>query len=442
MERPRKRARVATAAADVDSAGRAAESPVSVGQLFAGAASDGDRADGGLSSAFSRLFPSFGGAGSAAGIGVSAVLTDTSAARRAIAAEGKGTSVGGAAAASRAAAKAAVAAAAKLLKKRDDSGKDEKKTLPEKGFREGAAVKQDKAVAKVGKVGKAGKAPKLTAAQREERDSKTLFVGNVPLGWNKKRLRTALREAVGEKYRGSLKTIWFRSEPIDENYSGSMRKVGSIKGAYAKNAADAKNAYILLDSPEDVLTVRNEAQGLKADKDHFLRLDGVGEAAQLVQFDRKRSVFVGNLPADASEADLRVVFTRLGVVDAVRIVRDRYTNACKGFAFVRFKERASVKKAVELWGTEVRGRPIRVMKVESQESDVDQKNLDPSHPAARRIQQRMEKRFRHRMRKAANPSQSAKKTKGAKTKDKKTMVNGRKTSGMAKKAGAGKKRKA
>jgi len=93
---------------------------------------------------------------------------------------------------------------------------------------------------------------------------------------------------------------------------------------------NAKNAYVMLETPEDVRAVRLAAQGMVADKQHVLRLDAVGDAAQLVQFDRKRSIFIGNLPADSSENDLRKVFAGNSMtVDAVRIVRDRHTAECK-----------------------------------------------------------------------------------------------------------------
>merc|ERR1712125_225430 len=159
----------------------------------------------------------------------------------------------------------------------------------------------------------------------------------------------------------------------------------------------------MLESAADVRSVQFAAQGMAADKDHILRTDAVGEAAQLVQFDRKRSVFIGNLPSDTSEADLRRVFAAVGTVDAVRIVRDKNTATCKGFAFVRFRERAAVKSAMELWGTEVRGRAIRVMKIDHPDGDGKKSSTDSeaNHPAARRIHQRREKRIRQRVRKAA-----------------------------------------
>lgn len=225
---------------------------------------------------------------------------------------------------------------------------------------------------------------KLSEAELKEREARTLFVGNVPLKWTKPELRRALRKAVGEKYSGQFKPIWFRSEPLEEKWRGNLRKVGSIKGAHAKGASDSKTAYVVLTSPKDVDLTRHVVHGCVADESHVLRADGVGEASKMQTFDRKRSVFVGNLPASTSEADLRRVFAPAGEVDAIRVIRDTHAKACKGFAFVRFKERPAVKAAYNLWGTELQGRPIRVMKVTDSRGEGDSK-LDPNHPAARRI---------------------------------------------------------
>merc|ERR1711920_928736 len=110
-------------------------------------------------------------------------------------------------------------------------------------------------------------------------------------------------------------------------------------------------------------------------------------------FDRKRSVFVGNLPQRCTEADVRKAMESAGTVDAIRLVRDRETKECKGFAFVRFTERWSVKQALNLWGVQVHGRPIRVTKVEDDKS-AEKTALkggadeDSNHPAMRRMQLR------------------------------------------------------
>merc|ERR1712039_414540 len=106
-----------------------------------------------------------------------------------------------------------------------------------------------------------------------------------------------------------------------------------------------------------------------------------------------------------------------GEVQAVRIVRDKVSKACKGFAFVLFKERRHVKAALLLWGVEVLGRPIRVMKVEQQGVDAwsgdavsekPKKDKGPSDsPVSRFVEQRRQKELRNRMARAAKKKVAA-----------------------------------
>lgn len=73
-------------------------------------------------------------------------------------------------------------------------------------------------------------------------------------------------------------------------------------------------------------------------------------------------LFVGNLDFDASEADLKELFSKAGytVVDA-RIVTDRQTGESRGFAFVGLSGDDNARKAIEdLDGADLNGRPLRV----------------------------------------------------------------------------------
>lgn len=256
----------------------------------------------------------------------------------------------------------------------------------------------------------ASKKRRLTPEELKEREARTLFVGNVPVKWDAKKLRRTLRDAVGDKYTGQFKPMWFRALPLEGkwNWSDKMRKAGSIQKAYTDDG-DSKNAYVVLSAADDVPVVSKAVNNTTADKSHQLRADGVGEAAVMKKFDRKRSVFLGNLPFLVTEADVRKAMTPAGTVDAVRLVRDKSTKECKGFAFVRFSERWSVKEALNMWGTEVQGRQIRVMKVEDNDAekswDKPEGPVDPNHPAARRMQLRQQRKQR---RKATKQKEFAK----------------------------------
>ena len=46
------------------------------------------------------------------------------------------------------------------------------------------------------------------------------------------------------------------------------------------------------------------------------------------------TIYVGNLPFSATEADIRVLFERHGKVDSVKLINDRETGKPRGFCFV------------------------------------------------------------------------------------------------------------
>jgi RNA recognition motif-containing protein len=47
-----------------------------------------------------------------------------------------------------------------------------------------------------------------------------------------------------------------------------------------------------------------------------------------------KRIFVGNLPLTATEDELRTLFGKYGEVTSVSIIKDKYTERPRGFAFV------------------------------------------------------------------------------------------------------------
>jgi RNA recognition motif-containing protein len=52
----------------------------------------------------------------------------------------------------------------------------------------------------------------------------------------------------------------------------------------------------------------------------------------------KKKLFVGNLPFETTEGELKELFGQTGSVEAVRIVTDRDTGRSKGFGFVEMQD--------------------------------------------------------------------------------------------------------
>jgi len=81
-------------------------------------------------------------------------------------------------------------------------------------------------------------------------------------------------------------------------------------------------------------------------------------------------LYVGNLPFDVDEAQLRTLFVGGGrTVTEVKLVTDRDTGRPRGFAFVEMGSQEDANAAVqELNGTELGGRALTVNEARERES--------------------------------------------------------------------------
>lgn len=74
-----------------------------------------------------------------------------------------------------------------------------------------------------------------------------------------------------------------------------------------------------------------------------------------------KSVFVGNLNFQTTEADLTALFQPFGLVGRIHIATDRETGRARGFAFVEMPNDAEAAKAIAaLDGRELGGRNLKV----------------------------------------------------------------------------------
>ncbi|KAI3353603.1 hypothetical protein L3Q82_020122 [Scortum barcoo] len=209
------------------------------------------------------------------------------------------------------------------------------------------------------------KRQKLKARKEEEaiKSKRTVFVGNLPVGCTKKTLQSLFRE------KGSIESIRFRSV-VREDPSMS-RKVAAIQRKVHPKKQSV-NAYVVFKDEEGVAKAL-ERNGMEIEKDFHIRVDRVTDASS---HDHKRSVFVGNLSFEINERAFRRHFEECGTMEAVRLVRDQNSGLGKGFGYVLFKSADSVQLALELDGTKLEGRSIRVkrsVKKEKQKNKSDTK---------------------------------------------------------------------
>ena len=72
------------------------------------------------------------------------------------------------------------------------------------------------------------------------------------------------------------------------------------------------------------------------------------------------TLYVGNLPFSATEAEVRSLFEQHGQVESVKIVNDRDTGRPRGFCFVDMPADDAQKALAALNGAPMNGRPLRV----------------------------------------------------------------------------------
>jgi len=77
--------------------------------------------------------------------------------------------------------------------------------------------------------------------------------------------------------------------------------------------------------------------------------------------DYSMKVFVGSIDFNVTEKEIEDAFKPYGEVTNTIILRDRETNKSRGFGFVTFKNKESVKNAIDGMNQKaIRGRPIIV----------------------------------------------------------------------------------
>lgn len=73
------------------------------------------------------------------------------------------------------------------------------------------------------------------------------------------------------------------------------------------------------------------------------------------------NIYVGNLPREATEDNLREAFEAYGKVDSVTIIKDKFTHESRGFGFVEMPVKAEAEAAIAgLNGTDMMGRTLTV----------------------------------------------------------------------------------
>lgn len=73
------------------------------------------------------------------------------------------------------------------------------------------------------------------------------------------------------------------------------------------------------------------------------------------------NIYIGNLSANTTDDTLKSLFTEFGVVESVKVIRDRFSGRSKGFGFLEMPSNSEADQAIKaLNGNRIDGNNIKV----------------------------------------------------------------------------------
>jgi RNA recognition motif-containing protein len=83
-------------------------------------------------------------------------------------------------------------------------------------------------------------------------------------------------------------------------------------------------------------------------------------------------LYVGNLSNETTEDDLRSLFTQVGTVKEVELIKDRDTGSSKAFAYVTMNSQDEVNKAIHVFnGRSLDDHELKINAARPHESNYD-----------------------------------------------------------------------
>ncbi|XP_024401272.1 uncharacterized protein [Physcomitrium patens] len=210
------------------------------------------------------------------------------------------------------------------------------------------------------------KKTKQELEEEEEKLLRTIFVGNLPTTVKKKQIIREFSQ-FGKVASARLRSIALVDTKLP-------RKAAVITGQVNEKRT-SQNAYVVFkeQASAKAALAHNMAEFLgkhiRVDMATAPRKDRTPGPDAASEYDRARSLFVGNVPFDVEEEDLYKAFATDNPeldVEAIRVPRDPQTSISKGFAFVLFKTKAGAHAALARKSTKIGERYLRVVRMGTQ----------------------------------------------------------------------------
>ena len=81
-----------------------------------------------------------------------------------------------------------------------------------------------------------------------------------------------------------------------------------------------------------------------------------------------KKMYVGNIAFNATEEDLRDLFSEYGEIESLKIIQDQDTGRSKGFGFIEMAEEKDTRKAIEeLNGKDFMEKTLKVSEAKPQQ---------------------------------------------------------------------------
>jgi len=88
------------------------------------------------------------------------------------------------------------------------------------------------------------------------------------------------------------------------------------------------------------------------------------------------NIYIGNLPYQVTEDDLRDAFSQFGQVDSANIITDKFSGRSKGFGFVDMPHDDEAREAIESMNDkDLKGRTIKVNEARPREERPARRDL-------------------------------------------------------------------
>lgn len=149
-----------------------------------------------------------------------------------------------------------------------------------------------------------------------------------------------------------------RQFEAEENGGGNldMEELVEMDGRIEEDGAERIDTDDMIEEIVEVEVEEDE----EVEEEEVVVEEGVGDEHEeiedyeeehhdVVKERRKRKefeVFVGGLDRDATEEDLRKVFSKVGMITEVRLLKNPVTHKNKGFAFLRFETVEQARRAI------------------------------------------------------------------------------------------------